>query len=155
MFGSDWQKAEATIVLAHIETTGSGRLKSRNFVADIHPPTGPVFRTTIPEPRVTIDFLFPNEGQRVGVLVKGGKVKFDVDDARLSRKARKTAEEDRHLAASTAAPETGSRPVPTDKPHMDQSDPVARLAKLDALKQQGLMTGAEYASARQRILDSL
>jgi hypothetical protein len=155
MFGSDWQKAEATIVLAHIETTGSGRLKSRNFVADIHPPSGPVFRATIPEPRVTIDFLFPNEGQRVSVLVKGDKVKFDVDDPRLSRKARKTAEEERYLAVSTAAPATGSRPVLTDTPHMDQSDPAARLAKLEALKHQGLMTDAEYATARQRIIDSL
>jgi hypothetical protein len=134
--------------LAHIETTGSGRLKSRNFVADIHPPSGPVFRTTIPEPRVTIDFLFPNEGQRVSVLVKGDKVKFDEDDPRLSRKARKTAEQDRYLAVATAAPAT-------DTPHVDQSDPVARLAKLEALKQQGLMTDAEYATARQRIIDSL
>jgi hypothetical protein len=39
-------------------------------------------------------------------------------------------------------------------PARDAGDPAARLAKLEALKQQGLMTDDEYAAARQHIIDA-
>ena len=185
MFGHDWQKAEATIVLVHVEATGSGRFKRRDFVADIHPPSGPVFRATIPDPRVMVDFLSPNQGDRVGVLIRDDKVKFDLDDVRLSRKARSQDSQAQFAAAVGGAPGTGSGAAPTrvagemdidairaaameamasgaatfvDGRTMrpgDQDDAAARLAKLDSLKQRGLMTDAEYAAARQRIIDAI
>lgn len=56
--------------------------------------------------------------------------------------------------ASGSATFVGGSAMPPPGP-TDHEDPAARLAKLEALKQQGHMTDAEYATARQRIIDAL
>jgi hypothetical protein len=89
MFGSHWDKAEATIVASLPKFTGDGTSPSYDFVADVRPESGaPAFRATLKEPTIAIDFWRPGIGDVVSVLVKSnGKVKFDKDDPRISAKA--------------------------------------------------------------------
>ncbi len=49
----------------------------------------------------------------------------------------------------------GSAMAPAPAAPSDHDDPAARLSNLEALKQRGLMTDAEYATARKRIIDAL
>jgi len=88
MFGSHWDKAEATIVASLPKYTGDGTSPSYEFVADVRPENGaPAFRATLKEPTIAIDFWRPGIGDVVSVLVKSnGKVKFDKDDPRISAK---------------------------------------------------------------------
>ena len=55
------------------------------------------------------------------------------------------------LRASAGAVAGG--PTPASGP--DATDPAVRLAKLDALKASGLLTDAEHAEQRRRILDAI
>ena len=89
VFGSRWDKAEATIVASLPKYTGDGTSPSYEFVADVRPVSGaPAFRATLKEPTIAIDFWRPSIGDIVSVLVKSnGKVKFDKDDPRISAKA--------------------------------------------------------------------
>src|SRR5690242_10590309 len=89
MFGSRWDKAEATIVASLPKYTGDGTSPSYEYVADVRPANGdPAFRATLKEPTIATDFWGPSIGDVVSVLVKStGKVKFDKDDPRLSAKA--------------------------------------------------------------------
>lgn len=177
MFGHDWQPAQATIVMVHHKrTTGSGMVTINEYVADVQPKSGDGFRATIQEPNLAVDFSPPSTGQTVSVLVKGDKVKFDKDDPQLSRKALKTARDagfaDVAGSAAGTRVDTGSDggSILDDIQALLASgtvvnlaggatraaeDPAARLAKLDALKQRGLMSDTEYAAARQRIIDAI
>jgi len=261
MFGSRWEKAEATIVARLPKFTGDGTSPSYEFVADVRPVNGdPAFRATLKEPTIATDFWTPSIGDVVSVLVKStGKVKFDKDDPRLSAKvfearrkqafeatANQTFEEARQqevgsppigglpanltelmaaqfgqfsqfgleagdgqpsvqvfgaadpdrtraaverlraaglggladqIAQATQAQanqfgsanqfESGNEygsgnqfesASPYGQPEQTRpgaTDPAARLAKLENLRDQGLMTDQEYATQRQRILDEI
>lgn len=197
MFGNDWQKAQATIVMAHAKkTTRDGRVVAMEYVADVHPPSGSPFRATIPEPNLVNGFLSPRAGMTVSVLVKGLKAKFDKDDPQLNRQSNidslRGLNNERFAQLASGAP--GSSPGPTPgslagllagsaggasdggsildairsavesgnvinlagggATHAAE-DPAARLAKLEALHGRGLMTDAEYAAARQHIIDAI
>jgi hypothetical protein len=56
--------------------------------------------------------------------------------------------------ASGSSTFVGGSAVPPAAP-ADHDDPAARLANLETLRQRGLMTDAEYATARKRIIDAL
>lgn len=233
MFGSRWDKAEATIVASLPTYTGDGTTVSYEYVADVRPASGdPAFRATLKEPRILIDFWRPNIGDVVSVLVKStDKVKFDKDDPRLSAKAvearrrqtfgaiaNQSFQEARNqevgspvggglpanltelmaaqfsqfgLQPGTGQP--GAQVFSAGDPNQTQAaverlraagmggladqiaqatqfataaqfgtpaqqpaaDPAARLAKLENLRDQGLMSDQEYAAQRQRILDEI
>lgn len=200
MFGHDWDKGEATIVArnkVNRSTSGDGLTNDFDFVADVRPAKGTVFRTTIHTPVIATNFWPPDVGDKVLVLIdaKHGKVKFDKDDERIDYKARRAARNAKFEHTANAAPGTA---VPSDRMRSglpagmfsgdpDQTnaavaalraaalqalatgnvvslgtsigattaDPSTRLAKLESLKQLGLMNDEEYAAARQRIIDTI
>jgi hypothetical protein len=203
MFGHDWDKGEATIVArnkVNRSTSGDGLTNDFEFVADVHPAKGEVFRATIQSPMIATNFWPPDVRDKVFVLIdaKHGKVKFDKDDPRIDYKARKAA---RHANFEQTANDAPGTDVPPDRTRgpgvlpagMFSGDPAetnaavealraaalqamasgkvtsfgstgivagtgdttTRLALLDALKQKGLMTDEEYATARQRIINAI
>jgi len=167
MFGHRWEPAEATIVLSHAKkTTGDGLVTINEYVVDVSPTGGQVFRATVQEPTIATNFWPPSVGEVVGVLVdaKSGKVKFDKDDPRTDAKQRR-ADRNRHFEAVAQDAPAGSRfpglggtgglgglrvVVPESS-----GDPAERLAKLEKLRASGLLTDTEYETARARILDSI
>lgn len=203
MFGHDWEKGEATIVArnnANRSTSGDGLTTDYEFVADVRPAKGRVFRATIQTPVIATNFWAPDVGDQVLVLIdaKHGKVKFDKDDPRIDYKARKAARNARFDQTANAAPGTVAQPdqlraqrvlpagmfsgdpaqtnaavealraaalqamasgnvVSFGSPGVaaGTADPTTRLAMLDALKQKGLMSEAEYAAARQRVIEAI
>jgi len=181
MFGHDWQPAQARIVDTHIKSTsGDGLAMTREFVADVQPVDGPVFRATIQEPDLATDFWPPDPGDVVKVLVdpKSQKVKFDKSDPKISYKAHKRAEQERFEAEAQAlaAGEVVAPAVGTDaeagpraagdidftevlrsavQARQQALDPAERLAKLQELKDKGLLSDAEFAQARQQIIESI
>jgi hypothetical protein len=211
MFGSTWNKAEATIVARNTKYSGDGSVSTHEFVADVRLPNEAPFRATIHEPTIATDFWPPNIGDIVSVLVKDKdqKVKFDKDDDRLSAKAFESKKNQAFEAAKhrpvgqpgtpipsyvpTAMPpaiaerlaQLGSnagQPMPVFTADAAQAqalfaafgqtapgaygqpmppvppvdaDPAARLAKLQALRDSGLLSDAEFATQRQRILDAI
>ena len=92
MFGHDWVDGKATIVDVHITKTRTGEsgfsYSDREYVADVHVPGAPVFRTVLEEPHIQMDWAIPNTGQvvLVHVDVKRQKAKFNRDDPALSLK---------------------------------------------------------------------
>ena len=101
MFGSDWDKAEATIVARDAKFTGDGSVATYTYVADVRLSSGETFRATVHEPTIATDFWAPGIGDAVSVLVKqkDRKVKFDKDDDRLSVKAYQAAKKKAFEAA--------------------------------------------------------
>ena len=183
MFGHHWEPAEATIVLTHAKkTSGDGMVTIKEYVADVRRPGAEVFRATIQEPTIATSFWPPSIGDVVSVLVdaKNDKVKFDKDDPRLDAKTRMREQKDRFSAVGSEAPGSpapgrgGASPfasaVLSGDPEQARAalealrgaarasataDPAERLAKLEALKAQGLVTDAEHATQRARILDAI
>lgn len=182
MFGHHWEPAEATIVLTHAKsTTGDGLVTTSEYIADVRKANAAPFRATIQEPTIATSFWPPRIGDVVSVLVdsKSGKVKFDKDDPRLNAKARMQEQKQRFEATgaqshgSPAAVRDGSPPLASwgfaGDPEQARAaiealraarssataEPADRLAKLEALKERGLLTDEEYASQRQRILDAI
>jgi hypothetical protein len=111
MFGSDWDKAEATIVARDAKFTGDGTVADYTYVADVRLPSGETFRATVKEPTIATDFWAPSISDVVSVLVrpKDRKVKFDKDDDRLSVKAY-------HAAKKKAFEEAQQQPAGTPNP---------------------------------------
>lgn len=146
-------------------TSGDGLTSAREYVADVHPAvSGMPFRATIQEPGIATNFWPPSIGDQVSVLVdaKSGKVKFDKDDPRLDAKARIAANKAAFEATAEQAVGTGpdahlaaSRVVVVKMEGPLAADPAQRLAKLEAMRQQGLISGEELAAARQRIIDAV
>ncbi len=140
-----------------------GHAQEYNYLIDVQPPEGPPIRTTIHYGFRAPDggFADPAIGDSFGVLydTKGGEVKFDLDDPRISLAPTKKAAADAFAAAAAADPGTpappGSGPavrtIVVDDGSADSSD---RLAKLEKLRQGGLLDEASYQSARQAIVDS-
>jgi len=116
MFGKSWEPAEATIVLVNIKhVSGSGSTVTQEWAADVRKADGTVVRAKIDEPRLAINFWAPVVGDVVKVEVdaKSGKVRFDMDDPKLSARAHHRAKEDAFAAALDQAPGTPTAaPVP-------------------------------------------
>jgi hypothetical protein len=181
MFGRDWERAEAVIVMRHVKkTSGDGSVVIYEYVADVSPSNGAPFRATLQEPGISTNFWPPSMGDRVGVLMNEDrdKVKFDKDDPRVDAKARMAEQKQMFEAASAQAPGTDAF-VPTmgtttvigasdDMRATIQAalaaaaqritngsaapDVASRLAQLDALHGAGALTDAEHATARARII---
>jgi hypothetical protein len=103
MFGHKWEPARATIV-SHRETKRSSQGMSARyeFVADVTPPGGEPFRTTIGMPHDPGgNFLPPAPGLTVDVLwsPRGEKVKFDMDDPTINLKAHRRGRPDQRRDA--------------------------------------------------------
>jgi hypothetical protein len=206
MFGQDWDKAEATIVNRDAKFSGSGATATHTFVADVRLSSGESFRATVHEPNIATDFWPPGIGDVVSVLVKSKdrKVKFDMDDERLSVKAHHAAKKTAFgsvqqqpagtppvswaTATSPQMPDgippevaaklaqlgiTGAAPMVVTgdsaqgqailaamsqagvAPAAAAHTPEVRLAKLQTLLDQGLLSDDEYAAQRRRILDEI
>lgn len=160
MLGSKWVSAEATIVAKQERPMTGGYRQTYNYVVDVRPPAGDPIRATIHQGFREPDggFADPAVGDTVGVLcdAKRGKVKFDLDDPRLSLAVGKNAAPDAFAAA--AAGEPGSPPPAGAGPTVrtvvvadDPRDGASRLEKLKKLRQSGLLDEASYRSARDAI----
>ncbi len=149
MFGQQWDKAEAKIVLRDAKFSGDGSVATYTYVADVRMASGETFRATVKEPTIATNFWPPDIGNTVSVFVraKDRKVKFDKDDDRLSVKAHDAARKRAFKAAQQQPAGTSTWPTSTD--------PEARLAKLAALRDRGLLSAEEYDEQRRRILDEL
>jgi hypothetical protein len=115
MFGHSWEPGEATIVArnnANRSTSGDGLTMDYEFVADVLPEKGEVFRATIQTPMIATNFWPPDVGNQVSVFIdaKNRKVKFDKDDPRMDYKARKAARNATFDQAANAAPGTVAKP---------------------------------------------
>jgi hypothetical protein len=96
MFGHNWEPAEGTIVDSRITRyvpigQGFNEMPVHEFIVDVRPADGQVFRTTIEEP--TGKVVPPDVGDvvRVEVDSKNKKVRFDEDDPKLNVRAQAAA----------------------------------------------------------------
>ncbi len=108
-----------------VKTTGDGMVSIREYVVDVRPAEGEVFRAKVEEPRIAMDFMTPSVGAvvRVEFDAASRKVRFDKDDPALSRKAMKKARTDTFDQTLAQAP--GASPVSA----------VDAIPKLDAMLQ--------------------
>lgn len=168
MFGRDWEPAQARIVATHVKnTSGDGSVLVHEYAADVTPASGVVFRALIQEPTIATDFWPPQVGAVVKVLVDGAggggsKVKFDKSDPQISYKAHRHRSGDSFDAVLAQPPDApATAPVAWSMPSLvvpaapAAPDPAARLRRLESLKEQGLITDAEYAQKRQAIIDGV
>jgi hypothetical protein len=154
MFGHHWEPAQATIVATHIKkTTGDGDVSIREFAADIVPASGTPFRTLLQEPTIATDFWPPSVGDVVRVQADVGrqKAKFDKSDPNISHKARKAAIEAQFQSTLTQ-PASGVQPLSVQERAAGAAE---RLAQLERLKAQGVLTDAEYEAQRRAIIGTL
>jgi Short C-terminal domain len=148
--------AEAVIIEDHIahHSGGSGQGNLHEWVADVRPPTGEAFRTTIPTPGFSTDFRHPDVGDVVSVVIDHhGKVRFDKSDPRLSLRADRARREARHGHVAAASPSLAA-PGRETTDHASTSV-AARLAQLQQLHADGALTQEEYTAQRQRIIESI
>jgi hypothetical protein len=157
-----------------------GTVSRRKYVVDVQPAAGgPLFRATIdqvygePEGAPGQKYRALGDGEVVQVLFdpKREKVKFDDSDPRLY-KPRSDAPSAFDVAAGAApgtplagaAPSLGvsgseavwqSEPVvrmSAERPPADAPDPLERLQKLADLHARGVLTDAEFAAQKAKIL---
>jgi hypothetical protein len=128
MFGHDWVPATATIVAKKFKEGGE-RSGVWEYVADVTPDGGSVFRTTLKQPPLMSHVVRLQEGEIVRVLadVKGERAKFERSDPRVSGKGRREeggesskASFDRALAEPPGSPpeheqESGGTPPAFDR----------------------------------------
>jgi hypothetical protein len=87
VFGSDWEPATAKIVAKKFREGGE-RSGVWEYVADITPASGEMFRTSLKQPPFMSHVVWLGEGAVVNALadVKRQKAKFDRSDPRVSGK---------------------------------------------------------------------
>jgi hypothetical protein len=90
MFGRDWVPATAQIVAKKFKQGGE-RSGVWEYVADVTPDGGSMFRTTLKQPHLMDHVVWLHEGEIVRALadVKGQRAKFDRSDPRVSGKGRR------------------------------------------------------------------
>ncbi len=150
MFGHDWEKGEATIIARNkVSSSSDGLTSDYDFVADVSPTKGPVFRTTIHTPTIATNFWSPDVGDKAFVLIDGKhrKVKFDKDDPRIDYKARKSARNSRFEQTANAQPGSGAQPDPMRAQRvlpagMFSGDPAQTNAAVEALRAAALQAMA-------------
>ncbi len=88
MFGSEWEPATAKIVARKFKEGGE-RSGVWEYVADITPASGPVFRARLTQPSFMSHVVRLNEGAVVNVLadVRKQRAKFDRADPVINGKA--------------------------------------------------------------------
>jgi hypothetical protein len=134
MFGRDWQPATAKIVAKKFKEGGE-RSGVWEYVADVTPESGSVFRAKLKQPPFMSHVVWLQEGEVVPVLVdvKHQKAKFDRSDPRIKGKGRR-AEGGQHskdsfdqaLAAPPGSPPPGGSPTdPGGEPEFDRDAWVA------------------------------
>jgi hypothetical protein len=153
MFGHDWEPAQATIVATHVKSTsGDGTVTIHEFAADVVPASGVAFRALIEEPTIATDFWPPRVGAVVKVHADVGrqKAKFDKSDPQISFKHYQQGRDAQFDALLTQPPAVAVAVSTEPEP-----DATVRLRQLAALKEQGLITDAEYAAKRRAIIDGV
>jgi hypothetical protein len=87
VFGHNWEPATAKIVAKKFKEGGE-RSGVWEYVADVTPVTGEVFRTTLKQPPFMSHVVRLQEGQVVNVLadVKARRAKFDRSDPAVAGK---------------------------------------------------------------------
>ena len=185
MVGRHWESAEAMIVATQVAViTAAGYENRLEYAVDVQPANGPVFRATLREPKfIKGGFSQPAIGAVVGVLFdpKSKDAKFDTSDPRLWITTREEAERRAFESAASASPGTAAPGVPAQMQVLSGSDaapivnallsdeslsgveglragaggPAERIEKLDDLKAKGLISAAEYATQRQKIIDAV
>lgn len=174
MFNREWQRVDGKVVATEVAVeTAAGYEDRLRYAVDIQRPDGSAQRVTLEEPKfIRGGFAQPGVGDVVGVLVdpKSQKAKFDTADPRINLGAQQAAGRASFDAATAAAAGTPP-PVAPDLASLaeqaeaaiaataaspgENDDTAARLAKLDDLRTRGLITEAEYASQRQKIIDAV
>jgi hypothetical protein len=170
MLGHHWEKAEATVVDRTVRVQPAGYQPHYNFVVDVRPSSGPPVRVTVHDGPAG-NFDDPSVGDVLGVLFdpKHQHVKWDLSDPRLTTAAtsRPAAGSVQNFsgAAATEMLDTMSGPGGAGAiaamragagDHPSQAaDPAARLARLQALRDSGVLTEAEYEAQRQKIISAI
>jgi hypothetical protein len=185
MVGRKWESAEGTVVATEVAVqTQAGYEDRLRYVVDVRPASGDPFRTTLEEPKfIRGGFAQPGVGAVIGVLFdpKSNKAKFDTSDPRINLTRGGDAAQAAFDAAASASPGTAPpatglggfagvqvldgaeasqvadalRAAGVAVPGQAEDDPAARLAQLDDLKAKGLVSEAEYAEQRQKIIGSV
>jgi hypothetical protein len=184
MLGHHWEKAEATIVARTVREHRAGYQPRYDFVVDVVPESGPPARLTIQDGPAG-DFDAPSAGDVLRVLYdpKHQHAKWDYSDPWLADSAADRrgasaaagfggggfpAGSVQYLSGAAASemldslfgPDGASaiaalRSQAHGQSGPGTSDPAERLARLAALRDRGLLTEAEYAAQRQRIIGEL
>ena len=92
MFGKHWTAGSGLVVDKRlVRSTGDGQVGVYEFVVDVTPPNGAVFRAKVEGPTIALNFRDPSVGMTVRVEYeeKSRDVRFDKDDPQLSWKAYK------------------------------------------------------------------
>jgi hypothetical protein len=181
MVGRHWDTVEGRVVATEVAVeTAAGYEDRLRYLVDIQPPGGSTVRVKLEEPKfIRGGFAQPSVGAAISVLFdpKSQKAKFDTSDPRINLSRQPDAGQAAFEAAAAASPGTPP-PVVNELQALgvsaageisgapgsvgrsgsatgNQDDPAARLAKLEDLKKKGLVTDAEYAAQRQRIIDAV
>ena len=173
---NNWDTVEGRVVATEVATeTAAGYEDRLRYLVDIQPTGGSPVRVRLEEPKfIRGGFAQPGVGAVISVLYdpKSQKAKFDTSDPRINLSTQQSASDAAFQAAASASP--GSPPpVAAGNPTLDTGtagevvtalnatgitaagppeDPAARLAKLEDLKRQGVISDAEYTAQRQRII---
>jgi hypothetical protein len=95
-FGKNWQPAQGVVINSQL-TGGYGTPDSttREFVVEVTPPVGEVFRAKVKQPHNSTNFWDPRIGQKVLVEFdpESHKVRFDKKDPGLNAKIQIKANE--------------------------------------------------------------
>ena len=94
MFGRDWEPATAKIVAKRYKKSGDSS-GTYEYVADVSPASGSVFRTTLGQPPFMSHVVRFSEGDVVPVLADAGrqKAKFDRSDPTVNGKGTPSAKD--------------------------------------------------------------
>jgi hypothetical protein len=179
MVGRKWETVEGRVVATEVAVeTAAGYEDRLRYLVDLQPRGGAAVRVTLEEPKfIRGGFSQPSVGDPISVLFdpKSQKAKFDTSDPRINLSRHQDADQAAFQAAASASPGTPA-PVTDGLQSLGAAaaaeiadavksvgsstgtppdDPAARLAKLEDLKRRGLVTDAEYAAQRQRIIDAV
>jgi Short C-terminal domain len=179
MFGHGWDAGTATIVAmkeTSAATTGEhGTYRALYaYAADVQPDGGgTVFRTEIDEPFEIPGWFTPGVGDVLPVRCdpRRGKAKFDMARLKAARKAQASAAENAQTAgfdaAMGAAPGTSVSATAGDptmlaiaglsaqtaaSEHSGAGDTLDQLQRLSDLHDRGVLSDAEFAAAKAKIL---
>jgi hypothetical protein len=154
-----WERCEATVVARQVRTASDGLEPDVDVVVDVARASGTSVRVTIYEVAYG-----PAVGDVVSVLYDdaSGTARFDTDDPELM-----PATDPFEPVAAGAANGAGADAEATffgrtpdvlatmhTPPGGIAADPGVRLAKLQALKEQGFLNDDEYREQRQNIIDT-
>ncbi|HEX3715091.1 MAG TPA: SHOCT domain-containing protein [Trebonia sp.] len=181
MLGHHWETAEATVVARTVRVQPAGRMPHYDFVVDVRPGSGPPVRLTIHDGPAG-DFDDPSVGDVLRVLydAKHQHVKWDLSDPWLLDAAanRRAAGPPgisvagfgggvQYLSGDAASEMLGALFGPGGADTIaamkaraghdgaPAADPAERLARLQALRERGLLTEAEYEAQRQKIIGAI